>query len=91
MRMRFCKKNGELEFNHKMNIDLAPVDFKAWFLHSNRILKNKDIFFGHWSTLQGFNIEHVYPMDHGCVWGEKLSAFRLTDRALISQESIEGN
>ena len=91
MRMRFCKSNGELEFNHKLNIDQAPVDFKAWFLHANRILKDKDIFFGHWSTLKGFNIEHVYPMDHGCVWGEKLSAFRLTDRALISQESIEGN
>ena len=91
MRMRFCKKNGELEFNHKMNIDQAPVGFKAWFLHANRILKDKDIFFGHWSTLKGFNIEHVYPMDHGCIWGEKLSAFRLTDRTLISQESIEGN
>jgi bis(5'-nucleosyl)-tetraphosphatase (symmetrical) len=91
MRMRFCKKNGELEFNHKMNIDQAPVGFKAWFLHTNRKLKDKDIFFGHWSTLKGFNIEHVYPMDHGCIWGERLSAYRLTDRTLISQESIENN
>ncbi len=91
MRMRFCKSNGELEFNHKLNIDQTPVGFKAWFLHTNRILKDKDIFFGHWSTLKGFNIRHVYPMDHGCVWGEKLSAFRLADRTLISQESIEGN
>ena len=91
MRMRFCKKNGELEFNHKMNIDQAPVGFKAWFLHTNRKLNDKDIFFGHWSTLKGFNIEHVYPMDHGCIWGEKLSAFSLADRTLISQESIEGN
>ena len=91
MRMRFCKKNGELEFNHKMNIDQAPVGFKAWFLHTNRKLNDKDIFFGHWSTLKGFNIEHVYPMDHGCIWGEKLSPFRLADRTLISQESIENN
>jgi len=30
-------------------------------------------------------------MDHGCVWGEKLSAFSLDDRTLISQESIENN
>ena len=91
MRMRFCKRNGELEFNHKMNINQAPVDFKAWFLHANRKLKDRDIFFGHWSTLKGFKIEHVYPMDHGCVWGKNLSAFRLADRVLISQESIEGN
>jgi len=91
MRMRFCKRNGELEFNHKMNIDQNPVGFKAWFLHTNRILKDKDIFFGHWSTLKGFDIEHVYPMDHGCIWGKKLSAFRLSDKTLISQESIEEN
>ena len=54
-----------------------------------RKLKNKDIFFGHWSTLRGFKIKHVYPMDHGCIWGDKLSAFRTEDRTLISQKSIE--
>ncbi len=81
--------NGELEFNHKMNIDQAPFGFKAWFLHVDRKLKNKDIFFGHWSTLKGFKIKHVYPMDHGCIWGEKLSAFCTEDRTLISQKSIE--
>lgn len=74
-----------------MNIDQTPVGFKAWFLHTNRILKDNDIFFGHWSTLKNLNIEHIFPMDHGCVWGEKLSAFRFTDRTLISQEYIEGN
>jgi len=89
MRMRFCKKNGELEFNHKMNIDQAPLGYKAWFLHTERKLKDKDIFFGHWSTLKGFNIEHVFPMDHGCIWGKKLSAFCLENRTLISQNSIE--
>ena len=88
MRMRFCKGNGELEFNHKMNIDQAPSGFKAWFLHADRKLKNKDIFFGHWSTLSGFKIKHVFPMDHGCIWGDKLSAFRTEDRTLISQETF---
>jgi len=89
MRMRFCKRNGELEFNHKMNIDQAPPGFKAWFLHTERKLKDKDIFFGHWSTLKSLKIEHIFPMDHGCIWGKKLSAFSLEDRTLISQKSIE--
>ena len=89
LRMRFCKKNGELEFNHKLNIDKAPEGFKAWFLHTNRKLKNKDIFFGHWSTLKDFKMKHIYPMDHGCIWGDKLSAFCTEDRTLISQKSIE--
>ena len=91
MRMRFCKSDGELEFNHKMNIDQAPVGFKAWFLHTNRKLKDKDIFFGHWSTLKGFNIEHVYPMDNGCVWGERLTAYNLSTLEYISQNSIESS
>jgi len=90
MRMRFCKRNGELEFNHK-NINNAPIGFKPWFLHSNRILKNSDIFFGHWSSLKNINTNHVYPMDHGCIWGGYLSAIRLNDRVQFSQKSIESN
>ena len=57
MRMRFCKRNGELEFNHKMNIDQAPVGFKAWFLHTDRKLKDKDILkqIEEMQGLQGFS------------------------------------
>ena len=90
MRMRFCKQNSELEFNHK-NINNTPIGFKPWFLHTNRILKANDVFFGHWSTLKGFNTKHVYPMDHGCSWGGHLSAMRLDDRVQFSQKSIESN
>ena len=54
-------------------------------------VKNLKVSVNDKQILKGFNIEHVYPMDHGCIWGEKLSAYRLADRTLISQESIEGN
>jgi len=91
MRMRFCKENGELEFKHKMHVDQPPEGFKAWFFHSNRALKDKDIFFGHWPTLKDIDVKHVYAMDHGCFYREHLSAFRLSDRTLISQKSIERN
>ncbi len=84
MRMRFCKTNGELEFNHKMNHTHPPKGFKAWFLHKNRTLKNTDIFFGHWSTLSGFTQPHIYPTDYGCVWGGKLSAIRFEDKQVFS-------
>ncbi len=84
MRMRFCKANGELEFAHKLNVDQAPQGFKAWFEHDNRLLKQADIFFGHWSTLSAVNQVHIYPMDHGCIWGGKLSAIRLEDKKIFS-------
>ncbi|MCS5589083.1 MAG: symmetrical bis(5'-nucleosyl)-tetraphosphatase [Candidatus Thioglobus sp.] len=84
MRMRVCKADGTLEFSHKMNYDTAPDDFKAWFLHDNRALKDIDIFFGHWSTLSNVEQTHIYPMDHGCAWGGKLSAIRLEDKQIFS-------
>jgi Calcineurin-like phosphoesterase. len=84
MRMRFCKSDGELEFDHKVNYDQAPKGYKAWFLHANRKLKNTDVFFGHWSDLANVNQTHVYPMDHGCIWGGSLSTIRLKDRKIFS-------
>ncbi|NYT52201.1 MAG: symmetrical bis(5'-nucleosyl)-tetraphosphatase [Candidatus Vesicomyosocius endoextente] len=84
MRLRFCKANDELEFNHKMNYTHPPKGFKAWFMHKNRLLKNTDIFFGHWSSLSGVNQTHIYSMDHGCIWNGHLSAIRLKDKKIFS-------
>ena len=89
MRMRFCKENGELEFDHKQNIDKNPKGFKAWFLHPKREMSNQKIYFGHWSTLQDVKTENIYPLDHGCVWGGMLSAYDLTNQQIISQPSLE--
>ena len=89
MRMRFCKGNGELEFDHKLNTDKNPKGFKAWFLHPKREMSNQKVFFGHWSTLKDVKTENVYPLDHGCIWGDKLSAYNLTKQEIISQQSLE--
>jgi len=89
MRMRFCKADGELEFEHKMNADQPPRDFKAWFAHENRALEHTDVLFGHWSTLNNISVDRIYPLDHGCVWGEKLSALNLETHQLTSVCSIE--
>ena len=74
MRMRFCKENGELEFEHKLNVDKNPTGYKAWFLHKNRLMKEQKIFFGHWSSLKNVNTNNIYPLDHGCIWGGQLAA-----------------
>jgi len=89
MRMRFCKENGELEFNHKLYTDNNPKGYRAWFLHSKREMRYHKIFFGHWSTLENVKMENIYPMDHGCIWGGKLSAYNLTMNEVISQQSLE--
>ena len=84
MRMRFCRADGSLEFEHKMDYNQAPKGFRAWFLHKNRALKDVDIFFGHWSSLSAVKQAHIYPLDHGCIWGGRLSAIRFEDRRLFS-------
>ncbi len=84
MRMRFCKANGQLEFTHKLNFDQAPSGYMAWFMHKKRLLKDTDIFFGHWSTLTNVQQKHIFPMDHGCVWGGRLSAIRRSDLQIFS-------
>ena len=89
MRMRFCKENGELEFDHKLNTDKNPKGYKAWFLHPKREMRKDKIFFGHWSTLKNVKIKNIYPIDHGCIWGGMLSAFDLTNQEIISQPSLE--
>ena len=89
MRMRFCKEDGELEFEHKLNLDQNPKNFAAWFLHSNRLMADEEIFFGHWSSLKNVSTKNIYPLDHGCVWGDRLTAYDLTNHNYISQKSLE--
>ncbi len=89
MRMRFCKQDGELEFKHKLNHDQNPLGYKAWFYHPNRLMTNEEIFFGHWSSLNNVNTSNIYPLDHGCVWGDRLTAYNLTNHTYISQKSLE--
>ena len=89
MRMRFCKEDGLLEFEHKLNVDKNPAGYKAWFLHKNRVMKEQKIFFGHWSSLKNVDIKNIYPLDHGCFWGGQLTAYNLTNQNYISQKSLE--
>jgi len=89
MRMRFCKEDGGLEFKHKLNVDKNPADYKAWFLHKNRLMKEQKIFFGHWSSLKNVSTNNIYPLDHGCFWGGQLTAYNLTNNNYISQDSVE--
>jgi bis(5'-nucleosyl)-tetraphosphatase (symmetrical) len=83
-RMRFCSKHGEIDYKAKGNFNLNPSGYKAWFLHRNKKLENINIFFGHWSTLKGFDCPKRYHLDTGCVWGNKLTAIRFEDKQIFS-------
>ena len=80
-RTRLCDRKGRLILED----DVTPGEALAWFAHPARRSRGERIVFGHWSTLQldvPMDPAHdVFHLDHGCVWGRKLSALRLEDRA----------
>jgi bis(5'-nucleosyl)-tetraphosphatase (symmetrical) len=80
-RMRFCYSDGRLDFSYKGDIAHCPNELSPWFLLSSNHSDLK-IIFGHWAALDGITeVEHVFPLDTGCVWGKCLTAMRLEDHA----------
>ena len=67
--------------------------FKAWFQHPLKIKKeNLSLIFGHWAALGGItNVPDIIAIDTGCVWGYKLSAYRLEDDQIFSYDQIKNN
>lgn len=83
-RLRLCSAEGELELKFKENATAITDDRRhPWYAIEQRRTKNEKIIFGHWAALQG-NItpatENVYALDTGCVWGNCLTAMRLSDQ-----------
>ena len=87
-RMRFCKKDGTLDFTSKGVPGTIPEGTLPWFEIPNRKTINEKLLFGHWSTLGIINKENVYALDTGCVWGGKLTAVQI-DTAIAEYISID--
>ncbi len=83
-RMRFVDAEGRLDFNPKMNPIDAPAGFKPWFDCPRRI--HKRICFGHWSTLGLLVRPDVVAVDTGCLWGGSLTAIRLSDGRIYTEQ-----
>lgn len=79
-RMRLVDADGALDFSHKEELATAPAGLTAWFEVPNPGLGDTRVLFGHWAALQGDtgHSGHV-ALDHGCVWGHSLCAWRLED------------
>jgi len=78
-RMRFCTAAGKMDFKTKGKT--PPPGYQPWYAF--RPKGKEAIACGHWSA-QGLKItEKLAALDSGCVWGGKLTALRLEDRALF--------
>ncbi len=80
-RMRFCHRDGSLDFSYKGDIANKPHHLLPWFEIPHRVNANDNIIFGHWAALGGqTKTPHVFPLDTGCIWGNCLTAMRLEDQ-----------
>ncbi len=83
-RMRLCKQDGTLEFSFTSSLDeRMPDDFMPWF--EWQVPRMRKILFGHWAALRGqVDLPHARALDGGCVWGNALLAYRLSDGKVIT-------
>ena len=76
-RMRFCEKDGTLDFSSNGAPGKIPKGTFPWFELPKRKISNKKLLFGHWSTLGKIDKKNVFALDTGCVWGGELTALRI--------------
>jgi len=75
-RLRYCKKNGQMEFAHKENV--VPRGFHPWFQHRRPKQEGLRILFGHWASLNGeTGVKNMFALDTGCVWGRQMTLMQL--------------
>ena len=85
-RLRFCTREGEMDFTSNEGASSAPAGHLPWFAVTKRASAATPIAFGHWSALvtdappAGSLRHNTLPLDTGCVWGGCLTAARLGEK-----------
>src|SRR3990167_4877680 len=84
-RVRLCDISGCIDLSYKGKLKDKPAHLIPWFDIKNRSSCDVKIIFGHWAALGGqADVPNVYPLDTGCVWGNCLTAMRLSDEKRFS-------
>ncbi|MFK7892286.1 MAG: symmetrical bis(5'-nucleosyl)-tetraphosphatase [Granulosicoccus sp.] len=83
-RMRYCRADGEMDFEYNGPPCLAPRKLKPWYAVPDRTALDCTIVFGHWSSHPAMSPNGVVPIDRGCVWRGSLAAYAIETRSSIS-------
>jgi len=82
-RLRTCTAQGEMNFKFSGELQNIPSRYMPWFDVPGRRSAGTTIVCGHWSALGLVQRVDLYALDTGCLWGGKLTAMRLEDRAIF--------
>jgi bis(5'-nucleosyl)-tetraphosphatase (symmetrical) len=89
-RMRFCDKDGRLDFKNSGEIGSQSTNLLPWFEVKNRKTANTKLIFGHWAALGYYAGNNCLAIDTGCIWGRELTAIRLNSDE-VQRFSVESN
>lgn len=87
--LRICDKEGQPHLDFSQGRDAIPQGCTPWFAASKRQNAETTWIFGHWSQWGLHQDDNVFGLDTGCVWGHKLTALRLEDKALFAIDALE--
>lgn len=85
--LRMCESPDSMDLSYSGVLEKAPKTLKPWFTLRNDT--NLNIFFGHWAALGFYQYQRYTCLDSGCVWGNKLTALRLSDQKIFQVANID--
>ncbi len=85
-RLRMLGPSGEMRLSYTAAPSDAPAGLVSWFDVPGRASAGTPIVCGHWAALGLVLRPDLIALDTGCVWGRRLTAVRLEDRALFQVE-----
>jgi bis(5'-nucleosyl)-tetraphosphatase (symmetrical) len=91
-RMRALGENDTINLRYKGSVPEMPADLTPWFMRKNVRRSARVVVTGHWSALDLAKHEDAHQfvgIDTGCIWGRSLTAYRLDDRKVFQQPSVE--
>ncbi len=89
-RMRFCYPDHRLDFDCKSSLKEAPAELLPWFELNNPLYHQTNIIFGHWASLvDEITPTHIYALDTGCAWGNRMSLLRWEDQQYFTQSALK--
>jgi bis(5'-nucleosyl)-tetraphosphatase (symmetrical) len=83
-RARLVTADGAQAPGFKGSPEDAPPGTQPWYMQS-RVVQDGEaiVLFGHWAALGFRRGHHWVSLDSGCVWGRRLTAYRLDDGAVF--------
>jgi bis(5'-nucleosyl)-tetraphosphatase (symmetrical) len=85
-RLRVCRPDGSMDLSYGGEPGEGHGRSIPWFEMPRRANTTHTIVCGHWSV-QGLRIEErLITLDTGCVWGNPLTAVRLSDRRVFQSK-----